>query len=92
MANIHMSIPSEWWESEDYLGGITNEDEAKMIVPRIITEAERRGYEKAMKEVREAVIPTAATLTLANEETIDVYYIPKSFVLPELTPSKSNEV
>jgi hypothetical protein len=83
MTNIQMPNPPEWWY--EHMTRIAKSDYAACAdaddVRKIVTEAERRGYEKAMKEVREAVIPTAATLTLANEETIDVYYIPKSFVL-----------
>lgn len=81
----------KWWEDKPYCDQETHfyaPAGARMLsrgwgydLKAIVLEAERRGYEKAMKEVREAVIPTAATLTLANEETIDVYYIPKSFVL-----------
>lgn len=45
----------EWWKSEDYLGAITNEDEAAMVVPRIVAEAMRRGEEKAWEEARKMV-------------------------------------
>ena len=77
-----------WWHDKDFemfWGGCFECCEYEKLlekIERIATEAERRGYEKAMKKVREAVIPTAATLTLSsngNEETIDVYYIPKFF-------------
>lgn len=84
----------KWWEEEKYW---VQEADGSSVYPyenvyklkrqqniqAIVSEAERRGYERAMKEAREAVIPTVDTLTLysrqGQEETIDVYYIPKSF-------------
>lgn len=79
-----------WWDYEEYKSGVGHEAPngdwmvcEKPNAGAIAVEGERRGYEKAMKEVRDAVIPTAASLTLYNrqgqEETIDVYYVPKSF-------------
>ena len=79
----------KWWEAEEYLGAITNEDEARAIVPSIVSEAERRGYERAMEEVREAVIGTVRFTVdqgSEKEEDVDTWCIPKSFFAQPMTP------
>lgn len=50
-------------------------------IPEIIAEAERRGYERAMEEVKKAIITTADALLSGgteNEERFEAVIIPKS--------------
>ena len=52
------------------------------IMPAIVAEAERRGYERAMEEVKKAIITTADALLSGgteNEERFEAVIIPKSF-------------
>ena len=55
----------------------------------VVSEAERRGYERAMEEVREAVIGTVRFTVdqgSEKEEDVDTWCIPKSFFAQPMTP------
>lgn len=74
----------EWWgdaiqRPEDWVGDwwIDPDD-----MEAIVVEAERRGYERAMEEVREAILTTTDSLLspgTETEENFQVVVIPKSF-------------
>ena len=66
----------EWWEAEEYLGAITNEDEARAVVPSIVSEAERRGYKRAMEEVKSGLVQRKAAFSVVMPGD---YILPKSF-------------
>lgn len=71
----------KWWEEM-----ITDEAKQKSdileLVEYIVSEAERRGYERAMEEVKKASILTTSCVVAPGEEKeewVDALCIPKSF-------------
>jgi len=75
-----MTNEKPWWYhedsyiQEDHDGPVYNEK----AVASIVAEAERRGYERAMEEVKKASASSVMTLT-PNVEPDPVLIIPKSF-------------
>lgn len=104
-----MTNEKEWWKDDKYFvvtdmnehGETTGE---RPNIEAIILEAERRGYEKAMKEVSEGVqfnrigdlyasCPTCHekhTIAGVKEEQF-IIHVPKSFFDGQLTPCETYE-
>ena len=82
-----MTNEKEWWKDDKYFvvtdmnehGEVTGEGPN---IEAIVLEAERRGHERAMEEVKAASLGTVAVVVAPGEETeewVDALAIPKSF-------------
>ena len=78
----------KWWKPiANEMSEATFDDamfwkERDFYISKIVAEAERRGYERAMEEVKKAIITTADALLSGgteNEERFEAVIIPKSF-------------
>ena len=70
---------------------IINHEEILSLVEYVASEAERRGYERAMEEVKEASASSVMTLN-PSVEPEPVLIFPKSFFEKQLTPPLTSEV
>ena len=87
----------KWWDSSIYTYvDVDYDGESESVsngyhIEAIVAEAERRGYERAMEEVKEVSASSVMTLT-PSVEPEPVLIIPKSFFEKQLTPPPTSEV
>lgn len=81
----------KWWDEwlEDH--NVYVSLNIKEDVQELISEAERRGYERAMEEVKEASASSVMTFA-PSVKPEPVLIIPKSFFEKQLTPPPTSEV